>query len=135
MSRRDINFAMTPSLTEFNGRFSNLRRCRTRKFPLRKFENCVTFRFLDCSDSQVIRVFPCFTREYHISTSEKLSIKTLKMLSATKHLMRQSNLTQTLMNSRNVSTLMKNVSFLVKTSHFLLLTFSGCFYSPQFNLS
>lgn len=42
------------------------------------------------------------------------------MLSATKHLMRQSNLTQTLMNTRNVSTLMKNVSFLV---NFFLLKF------------
>lgn len=36
------------------------------------------------------------------------------MLSATKHLFKNSNITQTLMNTRNVSSLMKNVSFLVK---------------------
>lgn len=43
------------------------------------------------------------------------------MLSATKHLLQRSCISQTLMNTRNVSSLMKNVSFLVKSRSFSLL--------------
>lgn len=55
------------------------------------------------------------------------------MLSATKHLMRHSNISQTLMNTRNVSSLMKNVSFLVK-SFFLALRLLEKIYLTNLSL-
>lgn len=53
------------------------------------------------------------------------------MLSATKHLMRHSNITQSLMSTRNISSLMKNVSFLVKVD--FLLFFPSQFQTFSFS--